>query len=106
MSEDSLPVSVSRGVPPKRVQVNTGQEVTYAGHDYHEGDEFLVGEGATADTLALAGVVTITDQYAVEAWNGKEGAAIRKQGLAAVDAQHKAEGTKRTHDHGFAPFEA
>jgi hypothetical protein len=105
MSED-LPVTVSRGVPPKRVQVNPGQEVTYAGHTYDEGDEFLVGEGATADTLALGGVVTITDPSAVDAWNGKEGDKIRKQGLAAVDRQHKAEGTKRTHDHGFAPFGA
>jgi hypothetical protein len=102
MSEPALPVAVSRGVPPKRVKALA--EIRYGGATYQEGDEFLIGEGATADNLALTGMLEIVDHNATDAWNGKEGDKIRKEALAAIDAQHKAEGSKRTHDHGFRPF--
>ena len=102
MSEATLPVAVSRGVPPKRVKALA--EIRYGGTTYQEGDEFLIGEGATADNLALTGMVEVVDHDAAVDWNGKEGEKVRKAALAAIDAQHKSEGSKRTHDHGFTPF--
>jgi hypothetical protein len=96
-------VQVTRNVPPKRVMVNPGSTVTYAGVTYSGGDAFLIGEGPVADAWALAGVVTIVDHEQVAEWNGKEGREIAKRAH-----QHIAEsggGGEPTHDHGFGKYE-
>lgn len=100
-------VQVTRNVPPKRVMVLPGNEVTYAGQTYRDGESFLHGEGATADQLAFSGHVVVVSHEEVDAWNGEEGEEIRKRGLGEIDALHKAEGTKRAEDnhHGFAKYE-
>lgn len=95
---------VTRNVPPKRVTVLPGNTVVYGDHAYKGGDSFVMGDGPAADQLAFAGHVTVTDHEATDAWNGAEGEHIREQALAALDAQHKREGTKRTHHHGFAKY--
>lgn len=103
VKDDVVPVA-SAGVPPKRVKVTKGNTIRYGGVDYAEGDDFVMGDGTTADQIALQGQVEVVDHYAVADWNGKEGDKIRRTALAAIDAQHKREGSKRTHDHGFTPF--
>lgn len=93
-------VQVTRNVPPKRVQVVPGHEVVYAGRRYTSEDEpFLIGEGPAADQLAFDGHVVVTSHEEVEAWNGSEGAAIRKRGLGWVQAS---EAAYRTRDHHAA----
>jgi hypothetical protein len=97
-------VQVTRNVPPKRVRVLPGNSVVYGDKQYTGGDEFVMGDGPAADQLAFAGHVVVVDHEATEAWNGAEGEHIREQALAALDAQHKREGSKRTHHHGFARY--
>src|SRR4051794_825525 len=75
-------VQVTRNVPPKRVQVVPDHEVSYGGRLYTADDEpFLIGEGATADALAFDGHVVVVSHEEIDAWNGKEGEAIRKRAL-------------------------
>lgn len=127
-------VQVTRNVPPKRVQVVPGHEVNYGGVLYTgDSEPFLIGEGATADQLAFDGHVVVVSHEEVDAWNGKEGDAIRKRALEWVKASevayrvrehaarlasgeigvdeyaeaHKAAASdvKLDHDHGFAKYE-
>lgn len=96
---------VTRNVPPKRVMVTNGNQVTYAGVSYGPGDSFLIGEGPVADSLAMAGQVVIVDHEQVAEWNGKEGQDTIKRAHALIDNHHAQVGGERTHDHGFAKYE-
>lgn len=98
-------VQVTRNVPPKRVMVTPGSTVEYGGKVYKGGDSFLLGDGPVADQFANIGAVVVVEHDAAEAWNGAEGDEIRKHALATIDAAHKAEGTKRSHHHGFAKYD-
>jgi hypothetical protein len=117
-------VIITRNVPPKRVMVTPGNHINYGGKDYYgqgvypvaggkpgetrmvtENDTFLCGEGPVADQWAFAGQAVVLEHDAVEAWNGEEGDKIRKDALAALDAEHKARGEERLHDHGFVKYE-
>jgi hypothetical protein len=131
-SEMAGTLYVTRNVPPKRVVVNENCEVSYAGKLYLSGDSILMGEGPVANDFALRNLVTITDQDATEAWNGKEGDAIRAQALSFIDHHGangndhvaafvrgeitgaelhkrieaaKADAPERTHDHGFRKYQ-
>lgn len=108
---DGLPpntVTVTRNMPPKRALVLPGNSVNYGGHLYVGGeegnDEFVCGEGAMVDGLALLGHVVILEHNATAAWNGKDGDAIRARmhdhldKLAAAEPNDK---TARDHNHGF-----
>ena len=125
---------VTRNTPPKRATVNPGCTVRIGAEPYYgigamnpivglpvtEADAVL-GDGATLDSLESLGYVTVEEQTpenveaAIAAWNGKEGAAIRKAALKHIDGHYarlNAERAKfgldpveRDHDHGFVPYE-
>lgn len=98
---------VTRNVPPKRVVVLNGT-VTYGGVSYNQGDSFIIGDGPSADGLAMLGHVSIVNHDAGDEWNGKEGDEQRKAAHAHLDALAKAdpntESDKRLHDHGFEKY--
>lgn len=99
-------VLVTRNVPPKRVQVLPGNQISYGGRTYTSDDgSFLMGDGPVADQMALMGHLVIVSHEEVDAWNGDEGETIRTAALKGIDAHHKATGTTRTHDHGFIKYE-